>query len=105
MFPANTQLAIGTSPEISSMTRILESNEAEINDIEWVRHAVPFTVDSEGNYHFSYRIMNLVPVQFYKFRILEVPQHDLAARTTTRNIPWKSGTTDFTTPRNIKCVS
>ena len=79
LFPANTQLAIGTSPEISSMTRILESNEAEINDIEWVRHAVPFTVDSEGNYHFSYRIMNLVPVQFYKFRILEVPQHDLEA--------------------------
>lgn len=79
LFPANTLLAIGTSQDFTAMTKTLETNEAETNDIEWIRHSVPFKVDNEGSYCFGYHVGNRVPVQFYKFRVIEVPQHDLAA--------------------------
>lgn len=78
LFPANTRLAMGETPVPENLTRTLLANDNETNDIEWITHSVPFTVDKELDYHFGYQTKNKVPVQFYRFRVIEVPEIDLA---------------------------
>lgn len=78
LFPADTELTIGTSADPESMTGVLETNEREITDIEWVRHSVSFKVDRTGNYNFGYHVLNLMPVQMYQFAVKEIPSVDLS---------------------------
>ena len=85
LFPANTTLALGRQCDPASMDRELEHLDGDINDILWTTHAAPFTVDETGTYYFGYQTRNAVPVQFYKFAVLEVPQVDLTAGTISGN--------------------
>lgn len=79
LFPANTTLALGNGPSPAAMTKVLLRNDGEITDIEWTTDAAPFTVDADGVYYFGYEARNAVPVQFYKFSVIEVGLLDLSA--------------------------
>lgn len=92
LFPANTTLAIGSKAVPAAFDRTLENIDGDINDIEWTTHAVPFTVEKSGDYHFAYHVRNAVPVQFYKFEVKEVPSVDLAAGALRGNTMLNVGT-------------
>lgn len=79
LFPANSTFAMGKGQNPGAMTEKLSENEAEVNDIVWTMHAVPFTVKESGAYNFGYQTRNAVPAQFYKFAVEEVDAHDMAA--------------------------
>ncbi|MDE6392566.1 MAG: fibronectin type III domain-containing protein [Muribaculaceae bacterium] len=79
LFPANTTLALGKAQTPEEMNIILSETDGEINDIEWITHAEPFTVEESGAYCFGYQTRNAVPVQFYKFAVEEVEATDLSA--------------------------
>ena len=79
LFPADLTLAIGDAPVPAAMTTELEKLDGHINDIEWVKHSIPFTVEKTGAYHFGYQVRNAVPVQFYNFEVIETADVDLAA--------------------------
>lgn len=79
LFPANTTFAMGEGSTPQDLTIELNRTDGEINDIEWVTHPVPFTVDSDGGYSFGLQVRNAVPVQFYKFAVEEVQAVDMTA--------------------------
>lgn len=85
LFPANLTLALGKAPAPEAMTQRIEELEGDINDIEWITHGVPFSVSETGTYHFGYQVRNAVPVQFYKFNVIETSRVDLGALSVSGN--------------------
>ncbi len=92
LFPANTTLAIGNTQTPEGMATTLVETEGETNDIEWIMHAVPFTVEKSDSYCFGYQIRNAIPVQFYKFSIEEVDETDMSAEAIHGNTLANTGT-------------
>ncbi len=78
LFPANSTFAMGSESSPESMTNILRSVDGEVNDIQWETISVPFTVEESGPLSFGYQVRNAVPVQFYKFAVVEVPAVDMS---------------------------
>lgn len=91
-FPANTTLAIGKKQTPESMTVKLAETDGETNDIEWVMHAVPFTVAESGPYCFGFQARNAMPLQFYKFSVQEVAETDMSANDLNGNTIANTGT-------------
>lgn len=92
LFPANTTFAMGKSQTPEGMTTKISETDGEVNDIEWITHSVPFTVNETGAYSFGMQTRNAVPVQFYKFSVEEVAATDLAAGTLHGNTMANVGT-------------
>ena len=74
------------------MTVKLAETDGETNDIEWVMHAVPFTVAESGPYCFGFQARNAMPLQFYKFSVQEVAETDMSANDLNGNTIANTGT-------------
>lgn len=92
LFPANITFAMGKSQTPEGMNIKLTETDGEVNDIEWITHAVPFTVEESGAYSFGIQIRNAVPTQFYKFVIEEVAPVDVAVGALNGNTMANVGT-------------
>lgn len=93
LFPANSALFIGRGYDTAALTTELERNERETNDIVWTQHAVPFSVETSGDYNFGYQVSNMVPVQFNDFAVDEVSKRDLTVAAPEGNTMLNAGET------------